>query len=186
MNDSLNPKQKSFVNEYLLDLNATAAASRAGYGDPNYGRQLLTNTNVSEAIQERRAELSKALEITQERVLDELACIAFFDLRRLFNFDGSFIPLKDLPKDVTSALATIDITEIIDREGNRAIKYKCRFYDKVKSLDKLSKHLVLYNDSVIIKYDDAVKELLNLLPSDLRAELIKRLAEKVKRGKICQ
>ena len=96
MNNNLNAKQKRFVNEYLIDLNATAAAARSGYSDPNYGRQLLTNTNVSEAIQEKRAELSKSLEITQERVLDELAYIAFFDLRRLFNYDGSPIAFQDL------------------------------------------------------------------------------------------
>ena len=181
MNNNLNPKQKRFVNEYLLDLNATAAAARAGYSDPNYGRQLLTNSNVSEAIQARRTNLSRSLEITQERVLDELACIAFFDLRRLFNYDGSFIPLKDLPKDVTRVLAAIDIIEIFDREGNRAVKYKYRFYDKVKALDKLSKHLGLYNKSIVIKYEEALKALLNLLPPDMRRELEERLAEKAKR-----
>ena len=188
MNNNLNPKQTRFVNEYLLDLNATAAAGRAGYSDPNYGRQLLTNSNVSEAIQERRNGLSKSLEITQGRVLDELACIAFFDLRRLFNPDDSFIPLRDLPKDVTRALSAIDIIEIFDRDGNgnKIVKYKYRFNDKVKALDKLSKHLGLYNKSIVIKYEEALIGLLELLPLKLRAELEERLAEKAKKGTIRQ
>jgi len=175
-----------FVNEYLLDLNATAAAARSGYSDPNYGRQLLTNSNVSEAIQERRANLSRSLEITQERVLDEQAYVAFFNPSRLFNFDGSLIPLQDLPGAVTKALAAIDIIETYDRESNKVVKSKYRFYDKVKALDQLSKHLGLYNKSIVIKYEEAVKELLNLLPPDLLMKLEERLAEKARMGTKCQ
>lgn len=46
----LSPQQSLFVAEYLINQNATAAAERAGYSDPNYGRQLLTNPNVKRAI----------------------------------------------------------------------------------------------------------------------------------------
>ena len=106
-------------------------------------------------------------------------------LSRLFNSDGSLIPLKDLPENLTRALAAIDIIETHDSNGNKIIKSKYRFYDKVKALDRLSRHLGLYNDSNIIKYEEALKELLNLLPPDLRRELEERLAEKAKRGTIC-
>lgn len=60
-----------------MDLNATAAARRAGYKDPNIGRQLITKNNVSEEIAKRQVKLQNKLEITQEKVLQELAAIAF-------------------------------------------------------------------------------------------------------------
>ena len=76
----LTDKQKRFVDEYLVDLNATAAAKRAGYSEKSASRiaiELLNKTHVSAEIQKRQAKLRGKLEITQERVLEELAAIAF-------------------------------------------------------------------------------------------------------------
>ncbi|MBQ9460247.1 MAG: terminase small subunit [Oscillospiraceae bacterium] len=70
-------KQRRFVEEYLVDLNATAAARRAGYKDPNKGRQLVTKSNVSAEIQAAMKQRSRRSEITQDRVLNELASVAF-------------------------------------------------------------------------------------------------------------
>ncbi len=72
----LTPKQERFVEEYLVDLNATAAARRAGYKDPNIGRQLITKNNVSEAIQAEKAARSQRTELTQDYVLGKLKAIA--------------------------------------------------------------------------------------------------------------
>ena len=75
----LTDKQKRFVEEYLVDLNATRAAERAGYKDPNIGRQLITKNNVSSAIQDAIDLRGQRVEITQDRVVGELAKIAFAD-----------------------------------------------------------------------------------------------------------
>ena len=83
MNQELAPltnKQQRFVDEYLLDLNAAAAAVRAGYGAKNadvVGSQNLAKPNVAAAIRERMADRRQRTEITQDRVLEELAHIAF-------------------------------------------------------------------------------------------------------------
>ena len=77
----LNDKQKRFAEEYLIDLNATAAAKRAGYSSKTSKEQaarLLTNVNIQNYIQERQKALQDKLHITQERVLQEYARIAFF------------------------------------------------------------------------------------------------------------
>lgn len=73
---ALTPKQKAFVQEYLVDLNATAAAKRAGYKDPNIGRQLITKNNVSAAIQKAMWCREQRTEITQDYVIDKLREIA--------------------------------------------------------------------------------------------------------------
>lgn len=69
-------KQKRFVDEYLIDLNATAAAGRAGYKDPNKGRQLVTKGNVAQAIAERLKERQQRTEVSQDWVIEKLKDLA--------------------------------------------------------------------------------------------------------------
>ena len=76
----LTDKQRRFVEEYLVDLNATAAARRAGYSErtaDHIGPELLGKTWVAVAIQEAMQQRSRRTEITQDRVLNELAIVAF-------------------------------------------------------------------------------------------------------------
>lgn len=72
----LTAKQERFVQEYLVDLNATQAAARAGYKNAEKGRQLVTNGNVSAAIQKAKAERQKRTEVTQDYVIEKLKEIA--------------------------------------------------------------------------------------------------------------
>ena len=73
---ALTSKQKAFVQEYLIDLNATQAARRAGYKNPEIGRQLITNHNVSKAIQAALKAREKRTEVTQDYVITKLREIA--------------------------------------------------------------------------------------------------------------
>lgn len=82
----LTSQQKRFVTEYLVDHNATAAAERAGYSDPNYGRQLLTNPNVEQAIaQQQKASLSRTLASADE-VLAQMWELATFDANQISQY----------------------------------------------------------------------------------------------------
>ena len=72
----LTARQERFVQEYLVDLNATQAAARAGYKNAEKGRQLVTNGNVSAAIQKAKAERQKRTEVTQDYVIEKLKEIA--------------------------------------------------------------------------------------------------------------
>ena len=73
----LTEKQKRFCEEYLIDLNATQSAIRAGYKNGEIGRQLITKNNVLQYLEELRAEQSKRTEITADKVLEELGSVAF-------------------------------------------------------------------------------------------------------------
>lgn len=68
----LTPRQERFVDEYLKDLNASAAAERAGYKAPEVGRRLITKSHVAAKIKERQAALAKRVEISQDYVLENL------------------------------------------------------------------------------------------------------------------
>lgn len=88
---SLTPKQQTFVDEYLVDLNATQAAIRAGYSKKtarSQGERMLTNVDVAAAIQKGFQERSERTQITAEKVLLELAVIAFADLQQLADMGG--------------------------------------------------------------------------------------------------
>jgi hypothetical protein len=84
--DGLTAQQRLFVAEYLKDNNATAAAARAGYSDPNYGRQLIANPNVAQAIaQQQKASIVRTLGSADE-VLAQMWQLATFDANQLSQY----------------------------------------------------------------------------------------------------
>lgn len=145
----LTDKQRRFVDEYLVDLNATQAAKRAGYKDPNIGRQLITKNNVAEEIRKRKKELSEKTGITQEMVLREYAKIAFFDPRKLFQDNGQPKDVTMLDDDTAGALAGLDVLEEYEGSGRdrEFVGYtkKYKIADKLRALDALGKHLGLFD-----------------------------------------
>lgn len=89
--EKLTAKQARFVEEYLVDLNATQAAIRAGYSESTaraIGYENLTKPDIQKAITAAREKQQQRTEITADRVLAEYAKIAFFDPRKLFTADG--------------------------------------------------------------------------------------------------
>lgn len=121
MKRKLTPKQARFVQEYLIDLNATAAAGRAGYSDPNFGRQLITKPNVSMAIEKAQEKRSKKTEITQEWVLTNLKAIA---------------------ERCSQAVP------VLDREGQPTGEYRFDSSGANKALELLGKHLKMFVERV--------------------------------------
>lgn len=86
LNAKLGPKVKRFIAEYLKDQNATAAAERAGYSGPNYGRQLIANPNVAQAIaQQQKASIARTLADADE-VLTQMWQLATFDANQLSQY----------------------------------------------------------------------------------------------------
>ncbi|MCV2531985.1 terminase small subunit [Enterobacter wuhouensis] len=84
--DGLTSQQRLFVADYLKDNNATAAAARAGYSDPNYGRQLITNPNVAQAIaRQQKASIARTLGSADE-VLAQMWQLATFDANQLSQY----------------------------------------------------------------------------------------------------
>lgn len=172
----LTPKQAKFVEEYLLDLNATQAAIRAGY-KPSQARFIgcenLTKPNIAEAIQTQMEARSQRTEISQDRVLQEYAKLAFLDPRRFYDEDGSLIPIHELSEDVAAALAGMDVsTERVgkDKDGlpEFATVRKIRLSDKKGALDSVARHLGMFNDKVKQEISGVNGQPLQILLSDPR------------------
>ena len=138
-------KQKRFVEEYLIDLNATQAAIRAGYKAKNgqraseIGHELLQKTQVSEAISEAIAERSKRTGINADRVLLELARIAFAD--DVINAKDATLK-EDASRDDLAAIQSVKVKSF----GEDGIEREIKLADKLKALDMLGRHLAMWND----------------------------------------
>lgn len=145
MAGQLTEKQRRFVSEYLIDLNATQAAIRAGYSQKNAGKigpELIGKTRISAAIQEAIALRERRTAITQDRVLAELAAVAFAngtDFAQI-RYDGHviFTPTEQLDEDKKRAVASI-------KEGQAGTEVKT--YDKIRALELLGKHLGMFSDT---------------------------------------
>lgn len=139
----LPPRQQRFVNEYLIDLNATQAAIRAGYSAKTadvQGPRLLGNVGVAAAIAKAQAKRSERTGITADRVLQELARIGFSDLRKAVSWSGGTVELKssaELDDDTAAAVAEVGQT----RDG-----VKIKLHDKQAALVSIGRHLGMFTD----------------------------------------
>jgi len=147
----LTPKQDAFVREYLVDLNATQAAIRAGYSKRTarrIGSENVAKPDIAAALQKALRARAERTEVTADRVLQELARIGFADVRDLFEWSeesACFVPSRDLSEDQAAAVSTVkaETTHITDSDGNREtkIKLELKTYDKVAALREIGKHL---------------------------------------------
>lgn len=157
--NALPPKQARFVQEYLVDLNATKAATRAGYSPRTaneQGARLLAKVSVRSAVEKAMENREKRTQITQDRVLQELARLAFFDLRKAFNDDGSLKMPQDLDADTAAALAGIDTTttNIGGDDGQVAgslTTKKVKTFDKKGAIELCMRHLGMFNDKLQVE-----------------------------------
>lgn len=145
----LTEKQRRFVDEYLIDLNATQAAIRAGYSvktADKQGWQLLEKTRVAEAISEKMAERSRRTGVNQDRVVMELAKIAFVNAADVIDSDDATIKAGATADD-TAAIQSVKVKVIPTKEGE-GVEREIRLNDKLKALELLGKHLGMWNDKL--------------------------------------
>lgn len=147
---ALNPKQERFVAEYLVDLNATQAAIRAGYSPKTAGVQafdLLKKPEIAAALERQRNQHAKNTGLTVERVLQEAMRLAFFDIRKLTDAEGNPIPINQLDDDTAAAIQGLELaTERVrgDDSGAETVVRKYKIADKNAAVERLFKHLGLF------------------------------------------
>lgn len=168
---ALTEKQKRFVDEYLIDLNATRAykvaypsCKKDTVAATNGGR-LLRNAEIKEYIEKRIKERERRTEITQDMVLKELAAIAFTDITEIVNTDGEEVYIK--PTVTLSDVKKKAISSIKQTKDGIEIK----FHDKEKALEMLGRHLGMFKDKVEVSGDMKV----NNPYAELTTEDLKKL-----------
>jgi len=136
----LTPKQQKFCDEYLIDLNATRAALRAGYSASTaLSGALMRLPKIAAYLQERTATASREAGITQQMVLAELGKIAFGNMANYYHSDGRLKGVHELTADEAAALWCMKITD--SKEGQTTF---IRLNNKLSALEKIAKHLGFY------------------------------------------
>ena len=155
---ALNEKQKRFAHEYIIDLNATHAAIRAGYSERSahsHGYRLLRHDEVSKLIEVLQKERSERTTVTADRVIEELAKVGFSDIRHVVRWgstpnnpdiDGlepnglGLYPVALIPSDQISDEAAGAVSEVSLTQAG----VKVKLHDKLSALEKLGRHLGVF------------------------------------------
>lgn len=163
----LTPMQEKFIEEYLLGGTVTDAAIRAGYKASSArttGSHLLEVPKVKKAIEERRKELSASIGVTPERIVQELARIAFVNLADVEEYYNGTKTLKELDKNTTAA-----ITEF-EKSTKRT---RVKFADKLSALIQLGKHLGMFKEQVDHNVSLSLEELVTASLETPKVEEVK-------------
>lgn len=140
-----NKKHEVFCQEYLIDLNATQAYIRAGYSARSaktLGPQLLGNLGVRARMDELLAIRSARTGVTADRVVRELARIAFLDPTRLANMNDASLD-EYASEDDRACIASVKV-----KSGDSFTEREIKFADKLKALEQLGKHLGMFQDNI--------------------------------------
>jgi phage terminase small subunit len=147
----LTERQRRWIEEYLLDPNATQAAIRAGYSVPGarvQGVHMLTNPNIRQILAEERHARASRVQLEADRVVEELSWLGLSDIRNVVTWDEegrpTFIASDQLSPDVARSIQRIMFSESVSSNGDIQRKIDVRLYDKKGALDSLMKHLGLF------------------------------------------
>lgn len=152
-----------------MDLNATQAAIRAGYSRKTATQtacRLLTNVNVSDEIAKRQVKLQNKLEITQEKVLEELAAIAFANGTDFVTVTATGLldikPTSKVPREKLPAIAGIKYNQL---------GIEIKLHDKVRALELLGKHLGTFDGGAAAAAVQQENNIFDVIDQSTREEL---------------
>jgi phage terminase small subunit len=159
--ECLEPKQERFCQDYIVDLNATQAAIRAGYSRKTAQEQasrMLSKVMVQNRIAELKGTQAVRINLKADDILNECRRIALADIGQAFNPDGTLKSIHDIPEDVRRAMSGLEVIELFDGDGKHKKKTgelkKVKFWSKDSSIETLMKHLGLLKENINIKTDD--------------------------------
>lgn len=147
----LTRKQQCFVDEYLIDLNATQAAIRAGYSArsaSSIGNEILSKPDVRARVDEALAERSRRTGINADRVLMELGKLAFVNITDVADMGTATIK-GNARRDDTAAITSVKVKTIPGEDGD-IVEREIKLSDKIKALELCGKHLGMFTDKVKI------------------------------------
>lgn len=138
---------KRFCDKYFETLNGSLSAEYAGFS-PDTARQqawqLLQREDVQEYLKMLKAAYSEKTGVTREKVLAEVARLAFSDIRNYYTGDDKLKPITDLDDNEAAALASVKIYEEYSEREAVGVNKEIKLYDKLAALEKLARHLGLY------------------------------------------
>lgn len=161
----MNPKQERFCKEYIIDLNATQAAIRAGYSKKTAGQigeRLLKNVEIQKFVSELQKKREERTEITGDMVVRELAKIGFANVQDFLTGGNSINDISEIDQDKAAAIGSIETTTTVRGKGEDQYTErttKIKIWDKTKALEQLGRHTGIFE-----KDNDQLKPSVTLAP----------------------
>lgn len=165
--------QKRFCDEYLIDFNASRAykaaykSCKSDLTARTNASKLLTKTNIQKYISEKQKEIEEKTEITQKKIIQELAKIALFNIKDIYNENGTLKKVTELDDDTAKAISGVKILQKagamkislsktkdeipIEHIPEQTIEFKTN--DKTRALELLGKHLGMFKENVNLTQD---------------------------------
>lgn len=143
----LTAKEENFCQTYLIDFNATRAAKAAGYSANSateIGAENLRKLHIQQRIYELREEMGKKFDVSRERIVQELAKLAYFDTKDLYDEEGNLLPIQTLPNSVSAAISGVEVNNTWGRliDGTPIVTgetKKVKLSDKRAAMELLTK-----------------------------------------------
>ncbi|MGN0619208.1 MAG: terminase small subunit [Ruminiclostridium sp.] len=151
-------KQKLFCDEYLIDLNATQAAIRAGYSVEtagSIGSENLKKPEISAYIGKAMAERSKRTGITADRVINEIAKVGFVKATDLIDPNTATIRSEASEEDL-ACIQSIKVKNTVGADFETTER-EIKLCDKLKALEQLGRHTGIFNDKLSVTADSKVR-----------------------------
>lgn len=159
----LTDKQKRFVAEYLVDLNATQAAIRTGYSRKTarqQGQRLLTNADILAAVREAQDERAERTRVDADKVVKELAKLGFSDMREVASWDENGVRWRhsgELTNEAAASIKDVTVHREVRRDKNGdeiiTLNTKLVLHDKKGALELLGRHLGMFKDNLNLNTD---------------------------------
>jgi phage terminase small subunit len=171
--EKLSARQAKFVQEYLLCLNGTEAARRAGYSKKTANREgarLLSNVVIQAAVQAGFQQRQEEFKITEKEIVQELAAIAFFNLKNVMRPEEKGVAMKswaEMSESTTKAIASVS-----ESQTEFGVSSSVRAHDKIGALKLLGQHIGMWKDASRQQSDS---ESLKAIHANLRGLLSKRV-----------
>lgn len=184
--NGLTVMENSFIEHLFATegFNLKEAAKLAGYSKPSAAAaKLLDKPSIVARIKSYLTRRRNKLEVTGERIMEELACIGFCDIRQLFDEKGGVKPPHQWPDELAAAISSMDVEERRKANGDIVYKYRVRMNSKVSALEMLGRHLGMFIDQIQMEHTGSVEFLAGLVekiesqkPVIIDAEYIKKAA----------
>ncbi|MFT4170586.1 terminase small subunit [Dysgonomonas capnocytophagoides] len=176
-NKKLTDKQEMFCREYLIDLNATQAAIRAGYSERtarSIGQRILTNVDIEKRLSELKDDRNERVSVNADYVLDRLIQIDQLDVADILDENGELLPVKDWSKAWRTSVNAIEVIQMSkgDMDIETFLK-KVKLPDKLKNLELLGKHVNVQ------AFKDKIESDVNLSTKPLTKEQAKSIIDEL-------
>lgn len=143
------PKEQLFVSEYLKDFNGTQAAIRAGYSAASaavIAHELLRKPKICSLLYECVKDKIRRNEMIVDRIVHELAAIAYSSPQRFMDNDGEYLPWCEVDDSLKAAVQDYKIQRLKQEDGTYKEKYVYKFMDRTKALEMLGRHAAMFTD----------------------------------------